>query len=53
MSKRPVQLQGLDGFNFAFSDTNDPNENLQVDTLVGVGSQIKEISICAHRIVSY
>lgn len=52
MSKKIVNLEGLDGFKFGFSDANDPNEDFQVDTLVRVGSQIKEISIWAHRIVS-
>lgn len=52
MSKKLVKLEGLDGFKFGFSDANDPNEDLQVNTLVRVGSQIKEISIWAHEIVS-
>lgn len=51
MSKEIVKLQGLDDFKFAFSDTNDPNEDLEVDTLVRVGNQIKEISIWSQRIV--
>ncbi|XP_037046652.1 uncharacterized protein LOC119081673 [Bradysia coprophila] len=51
MSERIGKLQSLDGFNFGFSDANDPNENLKVETLVRVGSQIKEISIWAHRLV--
>lgn len=52
MWKKIVKLEGLDGFKFGFSDANDPNEDLQVDTLIRVGSQIKEISIGAHRSVS-
>lgn len=51
-SKKIVKLEGLDNFKFGFSDANDPNENVQVDTLVRVGSQIKEISIWAQRVVS-
>lgn len=42
----------LEGFNFAVSDTNDSTEDSEVDIMVRIGSQIKEISIWAGRIVS-